>query len=117
MKTILIFVVRAYQAALGPLLGGACKFHPSCSQYAVEAIERHGVRHGGWLAVRRLWRCRPFVEGGYDPVPEECAPMQKAQPFASQCTAQGKQAALNWAAASLDFARDKRRRIPGGRAR
>lgn len=67
----MILVVRAYQATLGPLLGGACRFHPSCSHYAIEAIERHGVGHGAWLAAKRLLRCRPFVAGGYDPVPDE----------------------------------------------
>ncbi len=71
VKQLLILMVRAYQAALGPLLGGACKFHPSCSQYAVEALERHGAGRGAQLAARRLWRCRPLVAGGYDPVPEE----------------------------------------------
>jgi len=62
-------MVRAYQATLAPLLGGACKFHPSCSHYAVEALERHGAARGSWLALRRLLRCRPFAAGGYDPVP------------------------------------------------
>jgi len=70
VKQLLIFMVRAYQATLGPLLGGACRFHPSCSQYAIEAIERHGVRHGGRLAAKRLAKCHPFGAGGYDPVPE-----------------------------------------------
>ena len=69
MKQTLILIVRAYQALLAPLLGGACKFHPSCSQYAVEAIERHGARRGAWLALKRLLRCHPFGAGGYDPVP------------------------------------------------
>lgn len=73
MKTVLILAVRAYQALLGPLLGGACRFHPSCSHYAIEAIERHGAGHGAWLAAKRLLRCRPFVAGGYDPVPDRDA--------------------------------------------
>jgi putative membrane protein insertion efficiency factor len=59
--------------ALAPLLGGACKFHPSCSHYAGEAVERHGARRGVWLALKRLARCRPFSAGGYDPVPQERA--------------------------------------------
>lgn len=67
---ILLFCVRAYQVLLGPFLGGACKFSPSCSQYAFEAIEVHGARRGTWLALRRLGRCRPFTMGGFDPVPE-----------------------------------------------
>lgn len=82
-------MVRAYQATLGPLLGGACRFHPTCSAYAVEAIERHGAVRGGWLAVKRLAKCHPFGAGGYDPVPEKgpesaarslrAAPLERAQ--------------------------------------
>lgn len=63
--------VRFYQVFLSPFLGGACRFYPSCSQYAYEAIERHGARRGVLLAVKRLVRCRPFGPGGFDPVPEE----------------------------------------------
>ncbi|MBI1749485.1 MAG: membrane protein insertion efficiency factor YidD [Acidobacteria bacterium] len=66
----LLFAVRAYQALLGPFLGGACRFYPSCSNYAIEAIERHGARRGAALAVKRLLRCRPFSQGGVDLVPE-----------------------------------------------
>jgi len=62
--------VRFYQIFLGPFFGGACKFYPSCSKYAYEAIERHGVRRGFVLAMKRLGRCRPFTQGGYDPVPD-----------------------------------------------
>lgn len=68
---ILLALVRAYQIVLGPFLGGACKFYPSCSQYAIEAVQRHGARHGVVLALRRLGRCHPFTHGGNDPVPEE----------------------------------------------
>jgi len=64
MKNICLFAVRAYQVLLGPVLGGSCRYYPSCSNYAVEAIERHGARHGSWLALRRLLRCHPFVAGG-----------------------------------------------------
>jgi hypothetical protein len=67
---LLIFAVRAYQATLGLLLGGACRFSPSCSNYAVEALERHGARHGLRLALARVFRCRPLSNFGYDPVPE-----------------------------------------------
>ncbi|HUJ40687.1 MAG TPA: membrane protein insertion efficiency factor YidD [Candidatus Acidoferrales bacterium] len=71
MKTICLILVRAYQVVLGPLLGGACRYYPSCSRYAAEAIERHGARRGSWLALRRLLRCHPFAPGGVDLVPEE----------------------------------------------
>lgn len=69
MKWVLILFVRAYQVVLGPLLPSMCRFYPSCSVYAIEALERHGALRGGWLTVRRLVRCQPFCAGGYDPVP------------------------------------------------
>ena len=69
MRWVLIFLVRGYQVALSPLLPSACRFMPSCSAYAVEALERHGALRGGWLTIRRLARCHPFGVGGYDPVP------------------------------------------------
>jgi len=65
----LVRVVRAYQRYLSPLLGPHCRYAPSCSQYAVEALERHGVTRGLALAAWRILRCHPFAEGGYDPVP------------------------------------------------
>ena len=70
MKKALLIAVRMYQVWLGPLLGGACRFYPSCSHYAVEAIERHGAGRGLVLAVRRVLRCHPFSAGGIDLVPE-----------------------------------------------
>jgi len=73
MKTMCLVLLRAYQALLGPFLGGNCRFYPSCSHYAYEAIERFGARRGSWLAVRRLLRCHPFSAGGVDPVPHEDA--------------------------------------------
>ena len=66
----LIRVIEAYQRWISPLLGSRCRYFPSCSQYAVLAIERHGVVRGSYLTVRRLLRCHPFHAGGYDPVPE-----------------------------------------------
>ena len=65
----LVLAVRAYQAILSPLLGGRCRFGPSCSQYAVEALQTHGALRGLALAVWRVLRCHPFSAGGYDPVP------------------------------------------------
>jgi len=64
-----VIFVRGYQLALAPFSGGACRFEPSCSAYAIEAIERRGLRQGLWLAVRRLARCHPFARPGIDPVP------------------------------------------------
>lgn len=69
MRWVLIVLVRGYQVALSPLLPSTCRFMPSCSAYAVEALERHGALRGSWLTVRRLARCHPFCVGGYDPVP------------------------------------------------
>lgn len=69
MKTVLIAAVRVYQYALRPMLGANCRFYPSCSDYAREAIERHGALNGSWLATRRLCRCHPYHPGGFDPVP------------------------------------------------
>jgi putative membrane protein insertion efficiency factor len=69
VKTLLTALLRGYQYLLRPLLGRNCRFLPSCSDYAIEAIERHGVIRGGWLALRRVGRCHPWNPGGYDPVP------------------------------------------------
>lgn len=69
MKVVLLLVLRAYRLLVSPLLGANCRFYPSCSQYASEAIERHGALHGSWLAVRRVGRCHPWHPGGFDPVP------------------------------------------------
>ena len=65
----LIFGVRLYQAALSPLLGGHCRYHPTCSEYAVEAMATHGALRGSWLILRRVLRCHPLGGEGYDPVP------------------------------------------------
>lgn len=68
-RQLLILVVRAYQVSLGPLLPATCRYTPSCSAYAIEALQRHGALRGGWMAARRIGRCHPFRPGGYDPVP------------------------------------------------
>jgi uncharacterized protein len=72
MSRALQWLIRAYQLTLSPLLGPRCRFYPSCSQYALEALRAHGAVHGCWLALRRLLRCHPWHAGGYDPVPEGC---------------------------------------------
>ena len=69
MRWILIVVVRAYQTAISPLLPPACRYYTSCSNYALEALEKYGAWRGGSLAVRRILRCHPFHRGGFDPVP------------------------------------------------
>jgi len=66
---VLVAFVHAYRRVLSPLLGPRCRFAPSCSAYALEALTLHGAVHGGWLALRRLARCHPFHPGGHDPVP------------------------------------------------
>jgi putative membrane protein insertion efficiency factor len=69
MKALLLLLIRGYQYALRPMLGANCRFHPSCSDYAREALERHGALKGTWLALRRIARCHPYHSGGFDPVP------------------------------------------------
>jgi putative membrane protein insertion efficiency factor len=64
-----LLAIEAYRVTLSPLLGGFCRFQPSCSAYAAEAVRRHGARRGSLLALRRLLRCQPFHRGGFDPVP------------------------------------------------
>lgn len=71
MKTLLLLLVRAYQLGISPFLGQNCRFYPSCSAYAVEAIEEHGALKGGLLATRRLCKCHPWHAGGLDPVPKK----------------------------------------------
>lgn len=70
MKTSLIILIKAYRFWLSPFLGNQCRFYPSCSKYALEAIEAHGSLRGMWLTVARILRCHPWHEGGVDPVPK-----------------------------------------------
>lgn len=71
MKALLIGLVKAYRLLLSPWLGASCRFEPSCSLYAVQALESHGAGAGSYLAATRLLRCHPWCDGGHDPVPAE----------------------------------------------
>jgi putative membrane protein insertion efficiency factor len=69
MIRVALLIIRAYQVLISPLFPSCCRFAPTCSQYAAEALSRHGVGRGLWLTLRRLGRCHPFHPGGWDPVP------------------------------------------------
>ena len=69
MRSLFIGLIKAYQYLISPFLGPSCRFHPTCSYYAIEAISEHGVLKGGYLSVRRIIKCHPLHEGGNDPVP------------------------------------------------
>lgn len=71
MRRVAVLLLRGYKLLVSPLLPPACRFAPTCSEYAAEAIAKHGLLRGGWLAVKRVARCHPFHPGGYDPVPTE----------------------------------------------
>lgn len=73
MNRLLVVLLRGYQLLLSPMLGQRCRFYPSCSHYAIEAIQTHGAAKGSWLTVRRLGKCHPWHEGGLDPVPPKAA--------------------------------------------
>lgn len=74
MNAMLRIALRGYRYFISPLLGATCRFHPSCSRYAEEALDTYGLLRGGWLSTRRLCRCGPWHPGGYDPVPERLTP-------------------------------------------
>lgn len=69
MKMVVLLLLRFYRYALSPLLGPRCRFYPTCSEYAVEAVTKYGALRGSWLAIKRLGRCHPWHPGGIDPVP------------------------------------------------
>jgi len=69
MKKVLLFLITFYRACISPRFPSCCRFTPTCSQYAIEAIEKYGALKGGWLAFKRILRCHPGNPGGYDPVP------------------------------------------------
>ena len=68
MKILCVGLIRFYQLFISPLFPPTCRFYPTCSQYAIEAIQKKGALRGGWLAVKRIAKCHPFHSGGYDPV-------------------------------------------------
>lgn len=78
MKTLLMWSIRGYRMFISPLFPPSCRFQPTCSQYALEAIDRFGIGRGSWLAVRRILRCHPFHPGGYDPVPSDIESKSKS---------------------------------------
>jgi len=69
MRLVLKFLIRMYQLTLSPMFGPRCRFYPSCSHYGMEAIDKHDALRGSWLTMKRIGRCHPFHEGGFDPVP------------------------------------------------
>jgi uncharacterized protein len=69
IKPLLLILIKLYQFFISPLTGPNCRFYPSCSAYALEAVQKHGSLKGTWLAVKRILRCHPFHAGGFDPVP------------------------------------------------
>jgi putative membrane protein insertion efficiency factor len=68
-KWVLVKCIKFYRAAISPMMPAVCKYHPTCSEYALNAVERHGAARGGWMAAKRIGRCQPLSSGGYDPVP------------------------------------------------
>jgi putative membrane protein insertion efficiency factor len=77
MQSLLLLLIRGYRLLLSPWLGSHCRFYPTCSQYAQEAVTRHGALTGSWLGLRRLLRCHPWHAGGVDPVPEQIGKLHR----------------------------------------
>ncbi len=69
MDGLIVGMIRFYQRRISPLTGPTCRFHPTCSQYTLQAVQKYGAVKGSWLGIRRIFRCHPFHPGGYDPVP------------------------------------------------
>ena len=84
LRTLCVFPIRVYQRSISPVLPPACRYYPTCSAYAVEAVMTHGVLRGGWLALKRLARCHPWGGSGYDPVPPPTGRLRRDVPPLSQ---------------------------------
>jgi len=69
MKPLLVLLIKGYRYLISPMLGSNCRFVPSCSEYALEAVQRYGALKGSWMALKRIGRCHPWCHGGHDPVP------------------------------------------------
>ena len=83
MRHVLIALIRGYRFAISPLYGQVCRYHPTCSAYALEAVQTHGAMRGTWLAMRRVARCHPWAAGGLDPVPPRKNPRSSAHASSS----------------------------------
>ena len=94
MKRVSLVFIRVYQVTIGPLFGmmSSCRYEPTCSHYGYEAIQRFGARRGWWLAIRRISRCHPFHEGGFDPVPETYISWRMARRTHNEATEAGRAA-------------------------
>jgi uncharacterized protein len=94
VKRVSLVFIRIYQVTIGPLFGmmSSCRYEPTCSHYGYESIQRFGARRGWWLAIRRIARCHPFHEGGFDPVPETYISWRMARHTHREATHAGKAA-------------------------
>ena len=84
-QKILLYLIKGYQLFLSPVLGTCCRFYPSCSRYAEEALQTHGVIRGSWLSLKRVAKCGPFHPGGYDPVPTQKRKNNQSQKVKACC--------------------------------
>ena len=86
IKIFILKLIRFYQVFISPNLGQNCRFYPSCSHYALEALEHHGALRGSWMSIKRLLRCHPFNQGGFDPVPLSAMKSTVKKPAAKSCS-------------------------------